>query len=163
MRTAWPVISEKRFRKVLGHYCSGVAVITANDAGKPVGFSCQSFQSVSLDPPLVSFAPARTSTTWPRVRRAGTFVANVLAEDQDELCRGFAVSGGEKFSGVRWRPSPSGSPVLDGVLAWVECAIVEEVGAGDHVIVLGRVLELDADQDRQPLLFFRGGFGALRG
>lgn len=156
-----PVFDSSHFREVLGHFCSGVTVITAVDGGEPVGFACQSFQSLSLDPPMVSFAPSRTSTTWPRIRSAGRFAANVLAEGQDALCKSFAVSGGDKFAGVDWSESLGGSPILDGALAWVDCEIVQEVDAGDHVLVLGRVLDLGAPIDGRPLLFFRGKFGRL--
>ncbi len=155
------VPEESQFRDVLGHYCSGVTVITALDGDEPVGFACQSFQSLSLDPPMVSFAPAKSSTTWPRIRRSGWFAANVLAEDQHDLCRQFAVSGGEKFDGVAWRPGPSGSPVLDGALAWIDCEIAGEAEGGDHVIVLGQVLDLASNGGSRPLLFYRGKFGAL--
>lgn len=153
-------MSERLFRDVLGHYCTGVAVITAMDGDEPVGFSCQSFQSLSLRPPMVSFAPATTSTTWPRIRRAGAFAANILTTEQDELGRGFAVSGADKFAGVSWRPGRVGAPLLEGALATVECEIAGEVEAGDHVIVLGRVRHLKAG-DGSPLLFYRGRFDTL--
>lgn len=159
--TAHPIIDSAVFRDVLGHYCSAVAVITAIDDNDPVGFSCQSFQSLSLDPPLVSFAPAATSTTWPRIRPAGRFAANVLADTQRDLCLAFAVSGVEKFQRVQWRPSPSGSPLLAGALAWVDCETVDEVSGGDHVIVVGRVLAMGSQRDLRPLLFYRGEFGSL--
>ncbi|MGH3952136.1 MAG: flavin reductase family protein [Pseudonocardiaceae bacterium] len=155
------VPEESQFRDVLGHYCSGVTVITALDGDEPVGFACQSFQSLSLDPPMVSFAPAKSSTTWPRIRRSGWFAANVLAEDQHDLCRQFAVSGGDKFDGAAWRTGPSGSPILDGALAWIDCEIVGEAEGGDHVIVLGQVLDLASNGGSRPLLFYRGKFGAL--
>jgi 3-hydroxy-9,10-secoandrosta-1,3,5(10)-triene-9,17-dione monooxygenase reductase component len=153
-------ISERLFRDVLGHYCTGVAVITAMDGDEPVGFSCQSFQSVSLNPAMVSFAPALTSTTWPRIRRAGMFAANILSADQAELCRTFAVSGADKFADVRWRPGRIGAPLLDGALATVECEIADEVKAGDHMIVLGQVRHLEA-RGGSPLLFYRGRFERL--
>lgn len=161
MQTTHPAVPESVFRDVLGHYCSGVTVITAMHGDAPVGFACQSFQSLSLDPPMVSFAPAKTSTTWPRIRRSGRFAANVLAEGQHDLCRRFAVSGGDKFGGIRWRAGRSGSPILEGALAWIDCEIAEEVDAGDHVIVLGRVVELASNGGSRPLLFYRGKFGAL--
>ncbi|MFF7309112.1 flavin reductase [Streptomyces sp. NPDC008137] len=154
-------ISDTRFRDVLGHYCSGVAVITAIDGGEPVGFACQSFQALSLEPPMVTFAAARTSTTWPRIQGAGRFAANVLAEGQDALCRQFAVSGGDKFAGVDWRAGRTGSPLLTGALAWVDCEITDVLEGGDHVIVVGRVADLAADGRTGPLLFFRGRFGVL--
>lgn len=161
MQTCEPVIEESRFKDVLGHYCSGVTVITAKDDGDPVGFACQSFQSLSLDPPMVSFAPAKTSTTWPRIQRTGRFAANLLAENQGDLCRNFAVSGGDKFAGVQWRPGATGSPLLSGALAWVDCEIVDEVDGGDHVIVLGRVVDLSSNAEARPLLFYRGKFESL--
>lgn len=156
------VLDAQHFRTVLGHFATGVTVITALEDGSPVGFSCQSFQSLSLDPPLVSFAPARTSTTWPRIRRAGRFCANVLAEDQEDTCRAFAAPGADRFAGLDWTASPSGSPVLDGVLAWIDAEIVQEVDGGDHVLVLGRVLDLAVPRDVPPLLFFQGRFTSLR-
>ncbi|SNQ46626.1 Monooxygenase [Frankia canadensis] len=160
MRASPVDVSEQRFRDVLGHYCTGVTVITALDGNDPVGFSCQSFQSLSLDPPMVSFAPSLTSTTWPRIRRAGIFAANILAEDQGELCRTFAISGGDKFSGVTWTPGHGGAPLLDGSLATVECEITGEAEAGDHTIVLGHVHRLDVRPGR-PLLFYQGRFESL--
>jgi 3-hydroxy-9,10-secoandrosta-1,3,5(10)-triene-9,17-dione monooxygenase reductase component len=146
-------------RDVLGHFVSGVTVVTAMGADGPVGFTCQSFSSLSLDPPLVAFAPARTSTTWPRLREAGRFCVNVLAQDQDRLSQQFARSGTDKFAGVTWAPSPSGSPVLDGVVAWIDVTLEAEHDGGDHTIVVARVLDLGADASRTPLLFHRGAYG----
>ena len=150
------------FRHVLGHFATGVAVITSLDRGKPVGFTCQSFGALSLDPPLVVFCPSKSSTTWPRIRRSGRFCANVLAADQERLGRSFAVSGADKFADVTWDTSDGGNPVLHDALAWVDGVIESEVEAGDHTIVLGRVRALAAMRDAEPLLFFRGGFGRYR-
>jgi len=153
------VVDPRVMRDVLGHFVSGVTVVTATGADGPVGFTCQSFSSLSLDPPLVAFAPARTSTTWPRLREARRFCVNVLAEEQDELSRQFARSGTDKFAGVSWMPSPHGSPVLDGVVAWIDSELWAEYEGGDHTIVVARVLDLGADGSRTPLLFHRGGYG----
>lgn len=156
-------VDQGEFRRVLGSFATGVTVITApgtdGEAG-PAGFACQSFSSLSLDPPLVVFMVGRTSTTWPRIARAGVFCVNVLAAHQGELCRGFAVSGGEKFAGVGHRPAPfSGSPRLEGVVAWVDCAIHAVHTGGDHLIVVGRVEALGTDDgESAPLLFHRGRF-----
>lgn len=153
------------FRRVLGNFATGVTVITApatdEDGGGPAGFACQSFSSLSLDPPLVSFMVARTSTTWPRIARAGVFCVNVLGADQGELCRGFAVSGGDKFAGVVHDAAPvSGSPRLAGAPAWIDCTVHAVHTGGDHLIVVGRVDALGtADGDTEPLLFHRGTFG----
>ena len=146
-------------RDVLGHFASGVTVVTADTADGPIGFTCQSFSSLSLDPPLVAFAPARTSTTWPRLRDARRFCVNVLAEEQSGLSRQFARSGTDKFAGVSWSPSPYGSPVLADVVAWIDSELWAEYDGGDHTIVVARVLDLGADPARSPLVFHRGGYG----
>jgi 3-hydroxy-9,10-secoandrosta-1,3,5(10)-triene-9,17-dione monooxygenase reductase component len=152
-------ITPKAMRDVLGHFASGVVVITAMHEDRPVGFTCQSFASLSLDPPLVSFSPARTSSTWPRIREVGEFCVNVLADDHHEYCHGFARSGTDKFAGVTWAPAPSGAPMLGGVSAWIDCTLWNEYDGGDHTIAVGQVCSLGADPSRRPLLYHRGGFG----
>ncbi|WP_405784181.1 flavin reductase family protein [Streptomyces sp. NBC_00859] len=148
------------FRRVLGHFASGVTVITAHDDEGPAGFACQSFASLSLDPPLVAFMVARTSTTWPRIARAGAFCVNILGADQGGLCRAFAVSGADKFASVTHEPSPAtGAPLLDGVPAWIDCRIHAVHTGGDHLIVVGRVETLGGAAEGEPLLFHRGAFG----
>jgi 3-hydroxy-9,10-secoandrosta-1,3,5(10)-triene-9,17-dione monooxygenase reductase component len=148
------------FRQVLGHFCTGVAVITTVDAAGPAGFTCQSFAAVSLDPPLVLFCPSRASATWPRIGRAGHFCANVLADEQRELARGsYAVpTGAGKFDGVGWSPAPTGAPVLDGALAWVTAEVADVHEAGDHYVVTGRVTGLRARRPGPPLLFYKGRY-----
>ncbi len=153
-------VAPGEFRRVLGHFASGVTVVTARDADGPAGFACQSFASLSLDPPLVSFMVARTSTTWPRIARAGAFCVNILGAGQGALCRGFAVSGADKFAGVAFGDAPAtGSPLLDSVPAWVDCRIHAVHTGGDHLIVVGRVEALGAAEESEPLLFHRGAFG----
>src|SRR5271170_7172188 len=98
-----------RFREVLGHFATGITIVAASEGGEPVGFSCQSFAALSLDPPMVILAPAKTSTSWPRIVRAGAFCVNILGEHQEAVCRAFAVSGGDKFDGVEWTPGVTGS------------------------------------------------------
>jgi len=151
-------VSADRFREVLGHFCTGVTVVTAADAGGPVGFACQAFAALSLDPPLVLFCPGRLSSTWQRIARTGRFCVNVLAEGQRELSRTFGTSGADKFAGVRWTPSPAGTPVLDGVLTWVDATIETVHPAGDHDVVVGRVTALGPYRDDRPLLFYRGRY-----
>jgi flavin reductase (DIM6/NTAB) family NADH-FMN oxidoreductase RutF len=158
-----PVFDSRRLRDVLGHFVSGVTVVTAGTPDGPIGFTCQSFSSLSLEPPLVVFAPGRTSRTWPRLRELGRFCVNVLAEDQVGLSQQFARSGADKFAGVHWRPSPHGSPVLDGVVAWIDGRLWAEYDGGDHTLVAARVLDLGADPGRRPLLFHRGAYGLLDG
>jgi 3-hydroxy-9,10-secoandrosta-1,3,5(10)-triene-9,17-dione monooxygenase reductase component len=151
-------LDQARFREVLGHFATGVTIVTALEEGLPVGFSCQSFSALSLDPPMVVLAPARSSTSWPRIRAAGAFCVNILGEHQEAVCRAFAISGGDKFSGVGWRPGITGAPVIDGSLAVVECELGEIFEGGDHEIVTGSVVALDVGEGG-PLLFYRGGFG----
>ena len=150
---------EARFRQVLGHFASGVTVITAAGPDGPVGLAVGSFVSVSLDPPLVGFLPMKVSTSWPQIEATGHFCVNVLAEAQEDVCRRFATKGDDKFRGLGWRTAGSGAPILDGILAWIDCDIASVTDAGDHYFVLGRVRDLAVAHDGAPLLFFRGGYG----
>lgn len=146
-------------RRAVGHFCTGVTVVTAlDDADQPIGFTCQSFVSLSLDPPLVMFSVSRGSLSWPQIRVAGRFCVNILAADQGPLCSAFATKGVDRFTGVDWLPGPTtGSPVLLGSLAWVECTIEAVYPGGDHVIAVGRVRDIDVAHDgADPLLYFRG-------
>jgi flavin reductase (DIM6/NTAB) family NADH-FMN oxidoreductase RutF len=153
-------IDPKHFRRVLGHFPTGVAVITGLDAdGNPGGLAIGSFSSVSLDPPLVAFMPDKNSSTWPKIRDYGHFCVNILGSDQESVCRTFAISGGDKFADLSWRPSSSGCPTLDGSLAWIDCDLEAVHEAGDHFIVIGRVRELDVVGNTLPLVFFQGGYG----
>lgn len=156
-------IDARRFRTILGHFATGVVAVTAIDAetGRPAGLAANSFTSVSLEPALVSFCVAHTSTTWPRLRRAGRFCVNILAESQLEVCLRLAAKGGDKFAGLEWTESPGGGPVIDGALAWLECSVEAEHAAGDHVIVVARVHHLDRHQDGEPLVFYRGSYGSF--
>jgi flavin reductase (DIM6/NTAB) family NADH-FMN oxidoreductase RutF len=151
---------QARFREVLGHFATGVTVVTAMEEGLPIGFTCQSFTSLSLAPPMVALAPAKSSTSWPRIAGAGAFCVNILSDRQEALCRSFAVSGGDKFTGVAWLVGTAGSPVLDGSLAWVECVLDAMYYDGDHELVIGRVLHLGVGEGA-PLVFYRAGFGSL--
>lgn len=146
------------FRRILGHFCTGVVIVTALDDGEPVGMTCQSFSSLSLDPPLVMFSPAHTSTTWPRIRRAGRFAVNILAAGQETVGRRFAVSGADKFASIPWRAGAAGAPLLAGALAHIECRLVSVLPGGDHDIVIGAPLAMDEDPTLDPLLFFRSAF-----
>src|SRR5690348_5181637 len=165
----------RRFRDVLGLFCSGVTVVTSVSEGKPVGMTCQSFSSVSLEPPLIMFSPAKTSRAWPLIRRSGYFCVNILAADQAELSNGMATKGEEKFDGVRWTTATTGAPVIEGVLGYIDCSVQQVVEAGDHYIVIGLVKELGQGDKHSgdkhsgdkhggeatkvdPLLFFQGKY-----
>lgn len=152
-------IDQARYRQVLGHFPTGVTIVTAEGEQSPVGLAIGSFSSVSLTPALVGFFPAKTSTSWPGIEAAGAFCVNILAEDQEDLCRRFASKGGDKFVGLGWKPAASGAPVLDGVLAWIDCDLHSVLDAGDHWCVLGEVRELDVARKIGPLVFYRGGYG----
>ena len=147
------------FRQVLGQYPTGVTVVTANCAGTPVGMVVGSFTSVSLDPMLVAFFPDKSSTTWPKIRPTGLFCVNVLSADQETVCRAFTAKAPDKFDRTGWRLATSGSPILGGVVAWIDCDIWSVIDAGDHFIVIGRVRDLDMPNPALPLVFFRGGYG----
>ncbi|MFK0109863.1 flavin reductase family protein [Streptomyces sp. NPDC091217] len=161
-------IDQSEFRRVLGNFATGVTVVTAPAAEgepSPAGFACQSFSSLSLDPPLICFMVGRTSATWPRIARAGVFCVNVLGAGQGELCRAFAVSGADKFSGVAYDAAPvSGAPRLAGAAAWIDCTVHAVHTGGDHLIVVGRVDAMGAGETPDgPLLFHRGRFARLEG
>lgn len=153
----------RAFRDVLGRFASGVTVVTGLHDDRPVGLTCQSFASVSLDPPLVLFAPSRTSRSWPLIRESGSFCVNLLAADQAWISNVMAGSGGQgaqdKFAEVAWRPSSrTGAPVLAGTLGHVDCAVEAVHEAGDHDVVIGRVLALAGEAPGDPLLFYRGRY-----
>lgn len=149
---------KEEFRRVLGHFPTGVTVITAHGDGGPVGMSANSFTSVSLDPPLVLICPSKSSTTWPHIRSAGRFCANILAHNHADICKQFAQSSGDRFAGVDWHDRTMG-PALDEAVAWIECEIDAEYDAGDHEIVVARVGAIETAEAAEPLVFFRGGFG----
>lgn len=153
-------VSGERMKHVLGRFASGVVVVTATTPAGPAGFTCQSFASLSLAPPLVVFCPSRTSASWPKIRAARRFAVNILAADQDEVSNRFARSGIDKFAGTGWQPSARGLPILDGVCGWVECELENEYDGGDHTLAVGRVHDLHAtDEGRVPLVFHRGAYG----
>ena len=154
-------ITAQDLRRACGQFATGVTVVTVRDGAGLRGMTANSFTSVSLDPPLVAFLPDKGSSTWPRIEAAAKFCVNVLASDQEQLCRQFAARGIDKFAGVSHRLSVNGSPVLDGVLAWIDCRLHAVHEAGDHFIALGEVIELDIARAGQPLLFFRGKYGAF--
>lgn len=152
------------FRRVLSHYPTGVSVVTATDSdGSHVGFVVGTFNSVSLDPPLIGFFVDKRSTSWARIAKIGKFCVNILSSGQHEVCRRFAVSGGDKFNGVSHRANGNGSPILDGVVAWLECSLDAVHEAGDHFIALGLVTNLAAEAAMKPLLFHQGELVTVEG
>jgi 3-hydroxy-9,10-secoandrosta-1,3,5(10)-triene-9,17-dione monooxygenase reductase component len=146
-------------RTVLGHFATGVAIITAVDGDEPVGMACNSFTSVSLDPQLVMFCAAKSSSTWPRIQAAQKWAANILAEDGEQVCRLFAQKGADRFAKIAYGTGRTGAPILDDAIAYVDCETVAEHDAGDHILVVGKVVELGYAPEGKPLLFYRGGYG----
>lgn len=153
-------IEPLRFRQALGHYASGITVITSSIEGKPIGFTCQSFHSVSMNPPLVSFSVMSGSASYPGIRQAGRFAVNILAGEQVGISNQFARKGTDKWQGVEWQASPLGNPLITGSLHWLDCEIHAEHVAGDHLIVIGEVKALNVQEvaSTQPLLYFKGQY-----
>ena len=157
--TSTQVIEPAQFRSVLSAYPTGVCAITALVDGEPTGFVVGTFTSVSLEPALVGFFPDKKSTTFPKVRQAGAFCANVLSAADEPLCRTFSAQGVDRFAEVAWRPGPTGSPILDGAAAWIDCTIDQVCEIGDHLLVVGRVVDLaHGSAGADPLLFHRGRY-----
>ena len=157
------VVGPESFRTVLSHMPTGVAVITAvGSDGALLGVACNSFSSVSLEPPLVGFCPARSSETWPRIREVSRFCVNVMAQHHHDTCVAFARRGVDRFSGVPYHRR-AGGPALDDAVAWLDCRIADEHDAGDHTIVVANVeaLAVGHDSDVLPLVFYRGRYGTF--
>ena len=148
-------------RRILAHYCSGLTIVAAVVDGAPVGLTCQSFFSVSLEPPLVALSVGKSSTSFPAIRHASALSINVLAGHQRDVSSAFARSGTDKWRGIDWRPGRYGQPVLHGAIAWFECRIRDIHDAGDHEIVVADVLDLGCDETAEPLLFFRSEYREL--
>jgi flavin reductase (DIM6/NTAB) family NADH-FMN oxidoreductase RutF len=155
-------IDPMRYREVMGHYPTGVTVVTGTaEDGSPVGMVVGTFTSVSLSPPLVAFLPTTSSQTFARLRTAAAYCINVLAHDQVDLCRAMAGSGPDKFAGVGWRPSGLGAPMLSDAVAHIHCLPQRIIEAGDHYIALCEVRAMDVNRQVTPLLFFQGGYGGF--
>ena len=154
-------IDAAAYRHVMGHFPTGVTIITAVDPddGSPVGLAASSFTSVSMDPPLVLFCAGNHSSSWPRIQRAGSYCVNIVGADHEWISRQFSSKVPDKFANVGWRTESSGAPVLNDAHAWIDCVIHEEVAAGDHVLVVGRVVALGAAEDGGPLAYYRGAYG----
>jgi 3-hydroxy-9,10-secoandrosta-1,3,5(10)-triene-9,17-dione monooxygenase reductase component len=154
-------VSPDELRRVLGHYATGVCIVAAFDGDAPVGMAVNSMTSVSLDPPLVLICPAKASTTWPGIRGVGEFCVSVMAGHHEQVSRGFAAAGRDRFDGIEWHPR-MGGPAIDGAIAWLDCKVEAEHPAGDHTIVLARLLAVEAqDPVATPLVFFRGRYGTF--
>lgn len=155
-------VDPRLLREIVGHYPTGVVAITALDReGRANAMIVGTFTSVSREPPLVAFMPSRSSTSFARIADAPRFAVNILAHDQEALCRALARSDEDKLHGIGWSRSPRGTPVLDDVVAVIECERRSTTTAGDHFIVIGEVIALSANRSAIPLLYFRGGYGGF--
>lgn len=155
-------LGQREFRRVLGNYPTGVALVTTRVDDVDEGMIVGTFSSVSLSPPLVSFMPAKSSSTWPKIEASGVFAVNVLSSEQSNVCRDFGAKTPERFDRYGWTSGALGLPLLLGAVAWLECRIVDVLDAGDHWIVLGEVVDLEAPLNGHPLLFFKGAHGGFR-
>lgn len=151
------IVEPSRFRAILGHYASGITVITSHWSGEPAGFTCQSFHSVSIHPPLVSFNVMAGSGSYSRIRQSGRFAVNILSEAQVGVSNQFARHGTDKWCGIDWKKSPLGNPIIDDSLHWLDCEIRAEHPAGDHLIVIGEVKALNPHEAAAtlPLLYYK--------
>jgi 3-hydroxy-9,10-secoandrosta-1,3,5(10)-triene-9,17-dione monooxygenase reductase component len=152
-----------RFREVLGRFPTGVVAVTAHDGSTPLGLTIGSFMSVSLEPQLVAFCIAGSSSTWPLMRHLGHFCVNVIGSDDAGMCERFGRRDVDRFEGQAWRLSPGGSPILENAIAWVDCLAETLVPLGDHELVVGRVTDLGLGREADPLLFFGKRFGRFAG
>src|SRR5215471_12329860 len=130
---------DRRFRDVFGHFATGVTIVTAMDGDEPVGMAANSFTSLSLDPPLVLFCVADSSSTWPRMRAAEKYAVNILGEEHEHVSRLFAQKGADRFGQTSWHVGVSGAPVLDEAIAYIDCELEAEYPGGDHKIIVCRV------------------------
>ncbi len=158
-----PVPDHRHFRNVLGHYPTGVVVVTGlTRDGVPSGMTVGSFTALSLDPPLVAFMAARTSDSWASLQPLGSFCINVLGTHQEHVGRLVAGRKQNKLDDVDWRPGSGGAPIIAGCVATIECELDRILDGGDHEIVIGHAHTLTADNPGEPLVFLRGGYGHFR-
>ncbi|MGH7264983.1 MAG: flavin reductase family protein [Candidatus Rokuibacteriota bacterium] len=154
-------VTMTEFRSALRHFPAGVTVVTTRDAdGRPAGLTASAFTSVSLDPPLVLVCVDHAATAYPDLQAHGWFAVNVLGKSQEHLARRFALSGGDKFDGVAHRSGPAGLPLLEDVVATLECRIVHRYAGGDHTIFVGQVEDITV-HGGSPLVYFQGGYHHL--
>ena len=156
------VLDTRELRDAHGRFATGVALVTVALDGEPIGLIVNSLTSVSLEPPLISFCPARSSITWSRMRRAGRFAVNVLGQHHRDFAARATPPRSDRFTGIPWTPGRSGAPLLTHALASLECEVTTEHPGGDHWIVIGRVDDLHISPTTDPLIFFNGAFHALR-
>lgn len=154
-------IDQAEFRRVMGHFASGVTVVTVCREGTCHGITVSSFCSLSLEPPLVLICIDRRYSSHEKIQQSEVFAINILAEDGEWLSRHFASREADKFAKVGYRTGESGAPLLNDALASIECRLVEQLPGGDHTIFVGEVLAMAAQDNKRPLLYFRSGYHKL--
>lgn len=167
-------IDPRTFRHVLGQFCTGITIITTVHDDVPIGFACQSFAALSLDPPLVLFCPTKVSRSWQAIEASGRFCVNVLTEKQKDVSARFGSKEPDKFAGIDWERSKLGSPIIAGSLAHIDCTVNSVHDGGDHFVVFGAVRSLSevSGDERlreengtwvkpRPLLFYRGDYTGI--
>ena len=154
-------VTDEVFRSVFRDHAARVVVVTAEGGRGPAGFTATSLTSVSMEPPMVSFAVARSASAWPTVARSHRLGVHLLADDQDWLATTFATSGINRFEGVRWHPGPAGEPVIEDCAAFLQCTVDRHVPAGDHVLVLARVTRAHVARVGSPLIYHDGGYATV--
>lgn len=158
-----PEVDPRTFRHVLGQFCTGITVITTMHDERPIGFACQSFAALSLEPPLVLFCPTKVSRSWQAIEATGRFCVNILHENQRHVSARFGSREPDKFAGIEWGPSPLGSPIIAGALAHIDCTVASVHDGGDHHVVFGLVSSLSEvpKAKPRPLLFYRGEYTGI--
>ena len=157
---ATPTREARSFRDAIGKFATGVAFVTAAPDGEPAGLIVNSLTSVSLEPPLISFCPSRSSLTWSRMRRTGRFGVNILGRQHKPFAKRATPADADRFAGIDWQPGDTGVPLLTDALASFECEIVAQHPTGDHWIVVGQVNNFHVSPVADPLIFFAGAFAA---
>lgn len=152
------ILDDRTFRNIVGNFTTGVTVITTKDGNKPVGFTANSFTSLSLNPKLVLFCLDKKASSYQTFMEAEHFAINILASDQIDISKQFATSGIDRFQGIVYKEAVTGSPILKGVLAYIDCKLDKRVDGGDHTIFIGEVLAGDEDLSKQPLIFYQGKY-----
>lgn len=154
-------LDEMSIRGALSEFTTGVTIVATEHEGEKYGFACQSFSSLSLNPPMILFTVMKTSRTWPHIKETGTFSVNVLAEDQEEVSAAFGRRNGEKFNTGQWSRSELGNPLLRGCSVWIDCNVADVHEGGDHWIVTADIISIGVRDEVNPLIYHRGSYARV--
>ncbi|MDO5030619.1 MAG: flavin reductase family protein [Corynebacterium sp.] len=154
-------LDEMSIRGALSEFTTGVTIVATEDDGEKYGFACQSFSSLSLNPPMILFTVMKTSRSWPHIKKTGTFSVNVLAEDQEAISAAFGRRNGEKFNTGQWSRSELGNPLLRGCSVWIDCNVADVHEGGDHWIVTANIVAIGVRDEVNPLIYHRGSYARV--